>query len=90
MTDEPAGQLAFDAVGEGITVRGNLDAYAATPGSGPDGETCRSCRHSVCNRPGNRRYWKCRLVRSTNSPATDIRLKTPACWRWEVNPEKNT
>ena len=55
--------------------------YAAKPGSGPAGETCRGCAHAV-NRDG---YWKCVLLRArwTSGPGSDIRLKSPACARWE-------
>lgn len=52
--------------------------YAARPGSGPQGETCRTCQHAVRRMA---RYWKCALLRQCWSGclATDIRLKAPAC-----------
>ena len=55
---------------------------AAPIGSGPDGETCKTCAHSY-SRSMAKRYYKCELVRATGGPATDIRLKWPACSRWE-------
>ena len=56
--------------------------YAAEPGTGPVGETCKTCGHSdyvECAK----RYWKCDLRRHTASYATDIRLKSPACKFWK-------
>lgn len=82
MGESLPGQLSF-YMGQGITVRGKLAAYAARPGSGPTDETCRSCRHAYYRQPGTRRFWKCALVKLPHAPDTDIRLKTPACGRWE-------
>lgn len=60
--------------------------YAAHPGTGPEGETCGSCRHVTGHRR-SRTYYKCGLVQMTFGPGTDIRLKSPACWRWEKEKE---
>jgi len=51
---------------------------------GPAGETCRTCRHAYYRQQG-KRYWKCAIAKraATNGPGTDIRLKDPACARWE-------
>lgn len=59
--------------------------YAAAPGTGPAGETCRTCMHAVGLRYG-RTYWKCAKVRHkwTGGRRTDIRLKSPACSAWEA------
>lgn len=59
--------------------------YAAPPGSGPDGETCRSCRHYAHKGGGAKSYPACGLMASswTNGPGTDIKAKSPACRRWE-------
>jgi len=78
--------------GEPITLdapgKYNGRAYPAAPGSGPDGATCKTCRHCTYNEMySGRRYYKCGLVRSTHGYATDIRLKTPACSRYEINKE---
>ena len=58
--------------------------YAAPPGSGPDGETCGSCNHHVARRYA-KIYHKCDLMRAywTGGGATDIRVRSPACSRWE-------
>lgn len=56
-------------------------AYPKAPGTGPAGETCRSCANATPH-DCSRRYWKCGLVNWTKGPATDIRLKSPACAFW--------
>jgi hypothetical protein len=58
--------------------------YAAWPGTGPDGETCGSCKH--CVRAWNGRYRKCGLLRSiwTGGPGTDIKARSAACSKWEA------
>jgi len=57
--------------------------YAATPGSGPQGETCRGCEHYAVRLE---RYRKCRLMRDewTGGAATDIKASSPACAKWEA------
>ena len=60
-----------------------VKGYAATPGSGPKGETCRTCKHARQRGGGSRAYWKCDLIKPTRGPGSDIRLKSPACWRFE-------
>lgn len=65
-------------------VRNPVKGYAARPGTGPPGETCRSCRYSAPHGHGTRTFWKCDLVRPTSGPGTDIRLKSPACARWQA------
>jgi hypothetical protein len=61
-----------------------LRGYAAAPGSGPDGETCRSCKHRFQHMGGKKSFTKCRLGNPTASKATDIKQKSPACSRWEA------
>ena len=59
--------------------------YPAPPGTGPDGETCRTCANAIGTQGRSRRiFWKCLLLkhRWTNSYGTDIRLKSPACRQW--------
>jgi hypothetical protein len=59
--------------------------YAAPPGSGPAGETCKSCQHLV-RREKARTYLKCGLMERgwTGGAGTDVRASSPACSRWEA------
>jgi hypothetical protein len=60
--------------------------YAARPGSGPQGETCKSCSHKYANEMRSGRvFWKCSLQRHrwTGGRGSDILLKSPACSGWE-------
>ena len=51
-------------------------------GRGPEDETCGTCRHLVAH--GYRRtYYKCLLRGDTRSATTDLRLRWPACAKWE-------
>lgn len=62
--------------------------YAAPPGSGPLGETCRTCKHYRSVPYHNKRYRKCSLTRPwTHGPGSDIKAKTPAC-RWWTFPDQ--
>ena len=58
--------------------------YAAMPGTGPAGETCKSCRHIDHTGRGGR-YIKCGLTRDyrTHGAGTDIKAGSPACNKWE-------
>lgn len=68
----------------GLTVRVRNRGYAAVPGGGPVGETCRSCAHSYFVQPAVKRFYKCRLTRFTNGSASDIKVKSPACRQWKA------
>lgn len=59
--------------------------YPRRPGSGPAGETCRTCAHHRATGAGRKNYFKCFLLkfRWTHGPGTDIRLKSPACNLWQ-------
>lgn len=62
--------------------------YAWAPGTGPDGETCGTCKHHV-TRHFSKVYHKCELSRTkwTNGRATDILVRAPACKYWEAAEE---
>lgn len=64
---------------------GKPDGYAAAPGTGPRGETCKTCRHTFANQQA-KTYWKCGLMRRvwTGGRKTDILVRSPACMRWEA------
>lgn len=53
---------------------------------GPEGKTCKSCKHAVRREGGNSTFFKCLLNRArwTGGLATDIRLKDPACGLYEA------
>ena len=58
--------------------------HAAMPGTGPAGETCKSCANLVRKHMG-KTYIKCGLMRAywTGGYGTDVRVADPACRRWE-------
>ncbi len=60
-------------------------AHPSPPGTGPEGETCKSCAHCCYHKPSSKRYYKCELMKITFGAGTDIRLKDLACRRWESN-----
>lgn len=58
--------------------------HPARPGSGPEGETCGTCRHSK-RLSYTRGFYKCWLYRGawTCSRRTDVLLRDPACRFWQ-------
>lgn len=52
-------------------------------GFGPAEKNCQTCLHLVIHQPGQNRYYKCRLRGITNGPATDHRVRWPACGKYE-------
>lgn len=58
--------------------------YARTPGTGPAGETCRSCRNFTRVDGGAREFLKCGLTAAkwTRGRRTDILAGSPACALW--------
>lgn len=65
----------------GLKLKGG---YPAAPGTGPTGETCGTCVHAV-QVDG---FYKCKLIESkwTHGYGTDIKLKSPACSKFESWP----
>lgn len=63
--------------------------FPARPGSGPAGETCRSCANCVRCPYHGKNYYKCAILRHrwTSGPGTDIKLKSPACEWWKAKAE---
>lgn len=49
------------------------------------GLTCGGCANLFAH-GRNRTYWKCRL-NATHGAATDVRVREPACDRYEAQPE---
>lgn len=83
MTDLFGNPLALDSLPapKAKKKKGQPNGYAKPPGSGPAGETCKTCLHAYYHER-TKRYWKCGLVKPTSGPGTDIRLKSPACSMW--------
>jgi hypothetical protein len=57
--------------------------YADTPGTGPEGETCKTCAH-LYRREMGKTYLKCALMRAswTGGGRTDVKASAPACSKW--------
>ena len=53
-----------------------------------EGKTCGQCANLFDNGHGgrSRRYYKCQWLPTTNGPATDWRLRWPACGKFEEQP----
>lgn len=63
--------------------------YAAAPGTGPAGETCRTCAHKTYTGQSTRaRHPKCGLTKYTHGDATTIRTSTPACKHWTASTDE--
>lgn len=60
----------------------------ALPGTGPQGETCRTCIHAAKIQYHDNAYHKCDLMKNlwTHGPGSDIKLKWEACDKWEARP----
>lgn len=61
--------------------------YAAPPGTGPAGETCKTCAHLFRNEM-SKTYLKCSRNRAnwTGGKASDILARAPACRLWDPAP----
>jgi hypothetical protein len=61
------------------------NGYAQPPGSGPKGETCKTCKHLARIRY-SKTYLKCALIKEgwTHGTGTDVKAKAPACRLWEA------
>ncbi len=59
--------------------------YAYPPGTGPKGETCKTCEHIFRNRLA-KTYLKCELAKArwTGGGGSDILAGSPACKAWEA------
>lgn len=61
--------------------------HAWTPGTGPVGETCGSCRYLYRNQLA-KTYLKCGLNQAawTGGRKSDVRARDAACKKWEGRP----
>jgi hypothetical protein len=78
---------ATDLFGDPVRppVKGPIPAgYGGIPGTGPAGETCATCKHHYRKQMASV-YHKCLLAKHlwTGGTKSDIRVRTPACNRWE-------
>jgi hypothetical protein len=67
------------------SAKGLLRGHAWQPGTGPQGETCKSCKHYTVKYL-SKAYRKCGLMREhwTGGAGSDIRASDPACKKWEA------
>jgi hypothetical protein len=66
------------------------NGYAAPPGTGPAGETCKGCAHKrSMGNYGSKHFIKCELRRSTwtHGEGTDILASAAACSQFERAPK---
>lgn len=65
--------------------RSKKTGHAWPPGTGPEGETCGSCKH-LARKSMGRVYLKCGLMQAvwTGGAGTDVRARDPACKKWEA------
>lgn len=58
--------------------------HAWRPGTGPDGEYCKTCEHLV-RKTMAKTYLKCRLMKATwtGGAGSDVKANDPACKKWE-------
>lgn len=66
----------------------NKRGHIQPPGTGPAGETCRTCRYLSRSTGHAKTYLKCWLAKAfwTGGTATDVREGDAACRRWEARP----
>ena len=59
--------------------------HPRTPGTGPDGESCKTCEHLV-RRQLSKTYLKCGLMRDnwSGGAATDVKAGDSACEKWKA------
>lgn len=71
-----------DLFGQDVKTVKHPGAYAAFPGTGPNGKTCKTCIHRVKTGHRTKTYNKCDLVKETRGEGTDIKVSSPACRRY--------
>lgn len=66
-------------------------AHPAKPGTGPAGQTCRTCANRCRVEGGTKIYQKCGLLKAawTKGPATDLHCRDAACSFFRIDtPER--
>lgn len=76
----------FFAIRNRVRPKAKRGGYAATPGTGPPGETCKTCAHKTYRGGVKSPYIKCALMRAywTHGPGTDIKAGAAACSKWKA------
>lgn len=66
------------------SLKSKKTGHAWKPGTGPQGETCKTCAHLV-RRRFSKVYLKCGLMKAqwTGGPGSDVKARDPACKKWE-------
>lgn len=76
-----------DLFGQAVAepVKNPVKGYPRPPGTGPAGQTCKTCQFLCRLKPHRKVYLKCLMNerRWTNGPGSDIRAGSPACALWE-------
>lgn len=57
--------------------------HNALPLREPSGEKCGSCKHLFAHK-WSKTYHKCGIGPVSHGPATDVRVRWPACVKWEA------
>ena len=85
MADKVTQGVIWEDLGHPPESKGRMGGYAQPPGTGPVGETCKTCRFKTYNHSATKRFLKCELLRHawTHGEGTDIKAKSPACRVWE-------
>lgn len=68
--------------------RSYTGGYAARPGTGPAGQTCKGCESYTLVRHHDNTFGKCDLAQWTHGKGTDIKAGSPACAKFEPATQK--
>ena len=75
--------FGIDREPPGLTRNKSVNPCLRVYGLGPDGKTCKTCKHLVAKRYANT-YYKCALRKNTGGAGTDHRVNWTACGKWEA------
>lgn len=67
-----------------VTKTKGITGYPAPPGTGPKGETCKTCEN-LCAKHMASTYYKCVVMKSawSGGGGTDVKVRSPACSYWK-------
>jgi hypothetical protein len=81
--NEPVGSENRVKNGKGRLGALKVNPMLAQAGPGPEGAKCGSCSHLFQQGGTSGTYYKCDLRRNTGGPATDHRVRWPACAHYQ-------